>query len=90
MAGEKRGGHTRQDEQTQACMHTGNKLYIQNQVHIPTGGLTSTTHASETPVAPVVTNTCYSKKLKPSTSQAQQKKKKEEEKKLTQSSCLVS
>lgn len=39
-------------------IRTGNKLYTQKQVCIPTGGLTSTIHASVTPVAPVVTNTC--------------------------------
>lgn len=54
-------------------MHTEDKLYTQNQVHIPTGGLTSTTHASETPVAPVVTNTCYTETLKPPTRQLSRK-----------------
>lgn len=47
-----------------ADIHPGIIPYPKKQVHIPTGGLTSTTHASETPVAPVVTNTCHAKKLK--------------------------
>lgn len=55
--------------------HAGNKLNTQKQVHIPTGGLPSTTHASETPVAPVVTDTCYVEKLKSLQKSAQQEKK---------------
>lgn len=55
--------------------HEGNKLNTQKQVHIPTGGLLSTTHASETPVAPVVTDTCYVEKLKSLQKSAQQGKK---------------
>lgn len=51
-------------EQMNADIDSGNIPYPKKQVHIPTGGLTSTTHASETPVAPVVTNTCHAKKLK--------------------------
>lgn len=45
-------------------IHRGNTPYPKKQVHIPTGGLISTIHASETPVAPVVANTCHAKKLK--------------------------
>lgn len=63
----KGGGKRRADnghEQMNAGIHTGNIPDPKKQVHIPNGGLTSTTHASDTPVAPVVTNTCRAKKLK--------------------------
>lgn len=67
--------------------HAGNKLNTQKQVHIPTGGLLSTTHASVTPVAPVVTDTCYVEKLKSLQKSAQQEKKKTYTVLL---SCLIS
>lgn len=58
-------------------VQTENKLETQKQVHIPTGGLTSTTHTSQTPVAPVVTATCHTKKLAPPPNVRSEKKNKQ-------------
>lgn len=64
--GEKRvyNRHEQMNADIHTYIHRGNTPYPKKQVHIPTGGLISTTHASETPVAPVVANTCHAKKLK--------------------------
>lgn len=62
------GRSERQDEQTHATMHTEDKLYTENQVHIPTRWWKKKT--SYQPLAqqkPVVTNTCYAETRKPPT-----------------------
>lgn len=74
-------------------MRTVNKLYTQKQVRIPTGGLMSTIHASVTPVAPVVTNTCSAVLLKSPKCQlrrGREKKKKKKKPYTVLLSCLIS
>lgn len=46
-------------------MHTEDKLHMNPGAH-SNYSIKKASHASETPVAPVVTNTCYAKPLKPS------------------------
>lgn len=61
------GKGSNRHEQMNVDIHTWSLPYTKKQVHIPTDR--STSHTSETPVAPVVTNTCHAKKLKLSVQQ---------------------